>query len=37
MEIGKRWLSMASATENIDALIEEVLDFIPPDCMMEAV
>lgn len=37
MEIGKRWLSMASAVENIDALIEEVLDFIPPEYMMEAV
>jgi len=37
MEIGKRWLSMASTVENIDALIEEVLDFIPPECMMEAV
>jgi adenine-specific DNA-methyltransferase len=37
MEIGKKWLSMASAVENIDALIEEVLDFIPPECMMEAV
>ena len=37
MEIGKRWLSMASNAENIEALIEEVLDFIPPECMMEAV
>ncbi|MBU2053889.1 MAG: Eco57I restriction-modification methylase domain-containing protein [Proteobacteria bacterium] len=37
MEIGKMWLSTASTVENIDALIEEVLAFIPPEHMMETV